>query len=226
MKEEKCLKILKELALLGALEKEISLSSCELSAMIGASQQSASRYLIEMEKEGFIERKLSIKKQRIRITDKGKSLLEKEYFDYKKIFSKKRELILRGIVTSGLGEGKYYTSVEGYVEQFIKKLDFRPVPGTLNIRILDDYTDKFKELTSAKGIRIDGFSTEDRSFGEAKCFFAKIKNIDAVAIIPSRSHHSNILELIAPYKLREKLNLKDGDIIDVKIILKRGGDEK
>ena len=226
MKEEKCLKILKELALLGAIEKEIAVTSHQLSELMNSSQQSASRYLIEMERAGYLERKLGVKKQRVKITEKGRKVLEKEYFDYKKIFSKKKEMVLKGVVTSGLGEGKYYTCINGYVRQFVEKLGFRPAPGTLNVRILNEYTDRFRELENIEGIEIRGFSTKDRSFGGAKCFFVKIKGLDAAAIIPSRSHHSDILEIIAPYKLREKLNLKDGDTIEIKVILRKGKYEK
>jgi len=226
MKEEKCLKILKELALLGAIDKEIIVTSSHLSELINSSQQSASRYLIEMEKSGYIERKLGVKRQRIKITEKGKKLLEKEYFDYKKIFSKKREMVLKGTITSGLGEGKYYTCIDEYVKQFVEKLGFRPIPGTLNVRIWGEYIDRFRELESTEGIEIRGFATEDRTFGGAKCFFVKIKGLNAAAIIPNRSHHSDILEIIAPYRLREKLNLKDGDNIEIKVILRKGKYEK
>jgi CTP-dependent riboflavin kinase len=39
--------------------------------------------------------------------------------------------------------------------------------------------------------------------------------------LPKRSHYSNILELISPTYLREKLNLKDGDGVEVVIYLDR-----
>ena len=219
MIEDRYIKILKEIALLGAIDREIPLSSFQLSKIIGCSQQSASRYLIDMEKRGYIERKIGIKKQRIKITEKGKGVLEKEYLDYKRIFSKEKRILLRGRVVSGLGEGKYYTNVEGYTKQFIKKLGFKPVPGTLNVRISREHTERLKELLEFEGIEIKGFSTKDRSFGGAKCFRAKINNEEAIAILPIRSHYTDILEFIAPYKLRERLNLKDGDPVSIVIDL-------
>lgn len=222
---EKYINILKEIALLGAVDGDIPISTYQLSKILDCSQQSASRYLIDMEKKGYIERKIGIKRQRIRITEKGKDILEKEYLDYKRIFSRERNILLKGKITSGLGEGKYYTSIDGYIKQFIEKLGFKPVPGTLNVKILEEHSDKLRELSKLKGIEIHGFSTRDRSFGDAECFHARINNTDAVAIIPSRSHYTDTLEFIAPYNLRDKMNLKDGDIVDITIEL-GGEDEK
>ncbi|MCK5309972.1 MAG: DUF120 domain-containing protein, partial [Thermoplasmata archaeon] len=39
-------------------------------------------------------------------------------------------------------------------------------------------------------------------------------------IIPDRSHHTDVLEIISAGQLRKKLKLKDGDSIQVKIELR------
>ena len=54
------LQTLKELALLGALKNKIELSSIELGKQIETSQQTASRYLLELDKKGFINREFGI----------------------------------------------------------------------------------------------------------------------------------------------------------------------
>jgi len=56
------LQMLKELALLGAIENRIEVSSMQLAEKIDTSQQTASRYLLELDKEGFIKREMGIKK--------------------------------------------------------------------------------------------------------------------------------------------------------------------
>ena len=48
------LQMLKEIALLGALRDKIEISSIELASQIGTSQQTASRYLLELDKMGMI----------------------------------------------------------------------------------------------------------------------------------------------------------------------------
>ena len=62
------LQTLKELALLGAIKNKIEISSLELGKQIESSQQTASRYLLELDKKGMITRELGIKKQIIQIT--------------------------------------------------------------------------------------------------------------------------------------------------------------
>ena len=46
------LQTLKELALLGAIKNKIEISSLELAKQLDSSQQSASRYLVELDKKG------------------------------------------------------------------------------------------------------------------------------------------------------------------------------
>ncbi len=129
------LQVLKALALMNATRKVLKISSKELAEKIGQSIQTASRKLKELEDEGLIERTLTKDGQFVVITDKGKELLYKEYLDYKRIFEGEGEFVIKGKVFSGLGEGKYYVSLQGYKKQFEEKLGFTPYPGTLNLRI-------------------------------------------------------------------------------------------
>ncbi|PNX47786.1 MAG: hypothetical protein BV457_05060, partial [Thermoplasmata archaeon M9B1D] len=55
------LQTLKELALLGAIKNKIEISSLELGKQIESSQQTASRYLLELDKIGMVTRELGIK---------------------------------------------------------------------------------------------------------------------------------------------------------------------
>lgn len=41
-----------------------------------------------------------------------------------------------GRVFSGVGEGSFYVSL--YSKKFLEKLGFRPYPGTLNLRLVND----------------------------------------------------------------------------------------
>ena len=107
---------LKELALLGAINNKIEISSQELAKQLETSQQTASRYLLELDKEGMITRELGIKKQLIQITN-GTKLLEQEHSYYQQIFEFTDRIQFEGKVVSGLGEGIYYTEQIGYVKQ-------------------------------------------------------------------------------------------------------------
>ena len=121
------LQTLKELALLGAIKNKIEISSLELAKQLETSQQTASRYLLELDKEGGITREFGIKKQLIQITNIGAEVLQEEHFQYQQIFDLTDKVHFTGNVVSGMGEGRYYTEQSGYIEQFKEKLDlFRP----------------------------------------------------------------------------------------------------
>jgi len=215
------LQTLKEIALLGAIKNKIELSSLELAKQLQSSQQTASRYLLELDDEGFITRELGIKKQIVQITDLGIAALQDEYSRYKQIFELETKVYFKGKVTSGMGEGKYYTEQRGYVDQFKQKLQFVPFPGTLNVEIKPIERNKLRLLRHYGGIRIEEFHTKKRTFGRVQCFHATINGIKGAIVLPMRSHYSNILEVISPHFLRKKLDLHDEDEVEIIVSLER-----
>jgi len=214
------IQMLKEIALLGALRDKIEISSIELANQIDTSQQTASRYLLELDKKGMITRELGIKKQLIQITDLGKTTLQEEHLQYQQIFELTNRIYISGKVVSGIGEGSYYTEQINYIKQFQEKLNFKPFPGTLNIEIKHIEKNKIRLVKKYNAILINEFKNNNRTFGGVKCFHAKIENIKGAIVLPIRSHYSNILEFISPYFLRKKLKLKDGDFVKIIIFLK------
>ena len=214
------LEVLKQLALMNAIKKVVKISSKELAEKIGQSVQTAARKLKELENMGLIERTITKDGQFIVITEKGKKVLYKEYLDYKRIFENGNVIVIRGKVFSGIGEGRYYVSLEGYRRQFIEKLGFDPYPGTLNIKIPKEQMYFRRILEKEEGILIEGFSTPDRTFGEVKSFKCKVNGIEGAVVMPKRTHYpEDVLEVIAPVKLRDVLKLKDGDYVDVEVML-------
>ena len=118
--------------------------------------------------------------------------------------------VIRGRVATGLGEGQYYLSREGYRSQFHEMLGFVPFPGTLNIKLDEPF------VPSGEPIKITGFSDEDKTFGGCLCYRIKINGIKAVIVRPERSSYpSDLIEIIAPISLRESLGLSDGDDVEV-----------
>lgn len=208
---------LKEIALLGALKNKIEISSSELSKQINTSQQTASRYLVEMDKKGYITREFGIKKQLIQISLVGEDILQKEHLKYQQIFELTDRVILKGKIISGMGEGRYYTEQSGYIQQFKKKLGFIPYPGTLNVEIEYIEKNKLRFLKNQDAISIHEFQTKNRTFGGVRCFKAEINGASGAIVLPLRSHYSNILEFISPDFLRQKLDLKDQDTVEIVI---------
>ncbi len=210
---------LKSMALMGGIHDFVSVSSSELGRILSISQQSASKRILELLELGLLTRDLGARSQRIKITRTGIDSLMKEYADFKRIFELKDQLAIRGTVTTGLGEGQYYVQQKGYLDQFEKKLWFLPYEGTLNLRIESADLVKLNILESSEGILVDGFESEGRSFGEVRCFSAKIRGVECAVIMPVRSHHSNVLEVISKHHLRSTIGLEDGDLVELIVYL-------
>ncbi len=215
------LQVLKQLALMNATRKVLKISSRELADKIGQSVQTAARKLKELEEAGLIERIITKDGQYVVITEKGRRILYREYLDYKRIFEEGEDtIIIKGKVFSGVGEGRYYVSLEGYRRQFIEKLGFDPYPGTLNLKIPKEQLYFRKRLDKEDGILIEGFSTPDRTFGEVKAFKCKIGDIEGAIVMPKRTHYpDDVIEVIAPVKLRDVLGIKDGDYVELEVML-------
>jgi len=206
---------LKVLALQGAHRDFVEIRTLEIGKLMGVSQQTASRRLRELIGNGFLEEKRFGRILWVRITPKGLDVLKKEMIDYGKIFDVTDNLELTGEVISGLGEGKYYISKEGYREQIKEKLFFDPFPGTLNVRVYAKDIKKVELLRTLPGICLCGFVSEGRTFGNVKAFFCTINGIDAALIMPERSHYTDIVEIISDKNLREELSLEDGSIVNI-----------
>ena len=213
-----------KLAELGAVSRTIKISTEYLAEKIGVSQQTASRHLISLEKMDWIKRTITPEGCLMKITDQGVAELKKLYSELRLIFESEYppSITLEGVLFSGMGEGAYYVTKEGYRKQFMEKLGFDPYPGTFNIRITTEYDlNTLSELEGYPAVELEGFENESRTFGPVKCYPAIINNkVKGAVIYALRSHYgSSVLEIISPTFLRRKLNLKDGNKVKVEILI-------
>ncbi len=214
--------MLLKLAEMGAYNRTAKISTEYLAKKLGISQQTASRYLIELERKGWIQRKTTPEGSLIKIEDAGTGELQKLYSELKALMEKAYppSVTLEGTVFTGLGEGAYYVSKPDYRKQIVEKLGFEPYPGTLNVKLSSDYDIKTRmELEAYPAIEITGFLGEERSFGLVKCYPAIIGGkVKGALVTAMRSHYdSSVLEIIAPVCLRKQLTLKDGHKVKVEI---------
>ncbi len=208
---------LKKLALLGAHNKPLEISSVEFASHMDTSPQTAARKLKILEDEMHIKRQIVHSGQLVSITKNGLEALQKERNDYQIIFGNGHKKFLTGKVITGLGEGQYYISLEGYRSQFIEKLGFTPYPGTLNVKLDTPSIDIRKGISA--DIEISGFTKENRTFGRGSCFNIMIMDINGAVIVPERTHYpEDIIEIIAPVNLRKYLKLRDGSTVEVEVI--------
>ncbi|MFB6136261.1 MAG: DUF120 domain-containing protein [Halobacteriaceae archaeon] len=214
---------LKLLALDGALSRTTKVSCADLADRLDASNQTASRRLQSLEDAGYLERELVSDGQLVGVTDAGERALAAEYEDYRRIFEDRAAVVLAGTVTSGMGEGRHYISLPGYHEQFVERLGYEPFPGTLNVELTEEASRERSALEGLDAVPIDGWEGEDRTYGPAACYRADVEaNGDTYAgahvIVPERTHHDEgQLELIAPDRLRDELDLDDGDEVAVHV---------
>lgn len=204
----------------GGANRTLDLSTSELALELGLSQQGVSKHLLQLEKEGLIERKRNGRRTGVLVSRAGADRVVSVYSRLKTaVEGRARVLNFYGTLFTGLGEGGYYISLAGYRRQFVKLLGFEPFPGTLNLTIGPGEIELRKQLNFLDALELSGFSQGGRSYGPAKCFRAKVESkYDAGALIIERTHHSeSVLEVISPFDLRKTLSLKDGNRVHVTV---------
>jgi len=121
------------------------------------------------------------------------------------------------MVFSGKGEGAKFIELPWVRKQITEKLGFTPHPGTLNIKLTRESLKLRTLLGKIGAIEISPAA----GFHRGRCFKAYlINNLKCAVVIPETPNYPrDIIELIAPINLREKLQLRDGDYVQVKILL-------
>ncbi len=118
--------------------------------------------------------------------------------------------IVKGIVVSGLGEGRKY--VQLYSNQFKRRIGIIPYPGTLNLRIEKPLGEV---LSKHRHIVVEPPSPE---YFPVLIYCAKLKGISVYLVRPLVTHHDErIAEIISNKYLRKELGLKDGDQVVLEI---------
>jgi len=214
---------LRELALIGALDGQEKLSCADLAGRLDVSTQTASRRLQRLEDGGHVGRDIVSDGQWVELTEQGVQRLQAEYATYRRIFENDAVLELTGTVTSGMGEGRHYITLEGYMTQFREKLGYEPFPGTLNVDLDEGSVRSRAQLSAVEPITIEGWESEDRTYGPAYCYSASLRREDDTyaevhVIAPERTHHGDDhLELIAPDRLRDVLDLSDETEVSITV---------
>ena len=208
---------LKKLALLGGITGPVRISTQVLGDMLGISQQTASRRLQSLERKHMVTRTADSNGQFVLVTQEGEEHLRREFSEFCKIFNTvSDQYIMQGVIVSGVGEGRYYMSIPHYQNQFTELCGFTPYPGTLNVKLNPQSMQIRNKLESLEWMIVPGFKDEHRQFGDARCLKCKIAGISCAIVAPLRTHHpSEIIEVIAGERLREKLGVADGSPVEV-----------
>ena len=207
----------------GARRGFVPVTTVDLARAIGRSQQTASSHLAQLEAGGFIERRAARRGgSPVRITARGYAELERVSAMLRgDIESQPADIVLEGTLVSGMGEGAYYMSLDGYTRQFRDAVGYVPFPGTLNVRLdRPHHAMTAERLGSASGgALVGGFSDGRRTYGWVRCFAASVNGLDGCHVVRlERTHHDpDIVEVISRVCIREAAGLRDGSPVSVRM---------
>lgn len=215
---------LKYVALAGALDSPIEVSTEELADRLDVSLGTAQRSLHQLRDAGHLARRGDDESKRLDITHNGHTVLACEYVDYYRLFGPVCPLRLTGEVTEGVGEASEFVSLAGYAEQFRDRLGYEPFHGTLNVVVDDEDKANSHRLAALDGVRIDGWESDGHTYGGVTCYPACIETEDereydsAHILVPDRTqHNASELEILAPDRLRDELDLWNGVRVTVHV---------
>jgi riboflavin kinase len=120
------------------------------------------------------------------------------------------QLVFRGKIFSGSGTGKHFIELPWVKSQIEQKIGFTPYLGTLNLQLTKKEEEKRKLLEPAKGIQIK----PQEGYFSGVLFRANVEGVEAAIVIPLKPiYPKDVLEVIAPLYLREKLGEKKDRVI-------------
>ena len=125
---------------------------------------------------------------------------------------------LQGIVVTGQGQGRYFTTLPWARAQFLAKLGIDPYPGTLNLRLTDPVMRKRwqeRRVGPAEVIR-----PEAPGACAARGFHVDLGDSQPAAIIWPQvdGYPEDQIELIAAVNLRQHFGLSDGAEVRLQIL--------
>lgn len=122
---------------------------------------------------------------------------------------------IKGTVSTGKHGGTKFVGLDWVQNQIKQKLGFKPYPGTLNLKLEPIEAQKLRQFTQkAKAIIIQ----PEKGYHPGKCYKVTLANTKCSICIPELpGYPTDLLEIIASENLREKLNLKDGDVVGVNV---------
>lgn len=133
-------------------------------------------------------------------------------------------LQLIGTVIDGDQKAKVFVSQSGYTDQFEDCLGYRPYPVTLNIELDEESKLRRKGIEDLSPVEIKEWTDDDgTNYGAVYCYPCRIDTA-AVSVttchvvVPKRTDHGkDVLEVIAPERLRDALDVSDSDTVTVTV---------
>jgi riboflavin kinase len=125
-----------------------------------------------------------------------------------------RKITFKGTVFSGTGEGRKFIDLPWVKRQIEEKLGFTPYSGTLNLHLTQESVKQKKLLENTKQQDV----LPQKGYCIGTLIKSHIDNLECAIIIPQVPNYpSDVLEIIAPWYLRDRLNLADNSKVIVTV---------
>ena len=124
------------------------------------------------------------------------------------------KIVFKGTVFSGTGNGKKFVNLPWVKQQIEEKLGFMPYSGTLNIHLTKESTKKKFLFENATEIEVE----PQMGYYPGLLLKACIDSLECAVVVPKVPNYPcDVLEVIAPVCLRERLKLVDGSLVTVSV---------
>ena len=125
-----------------------------------------------------------------------------------------------GHVVSGIGQGAQFLALDWVAAQLRQHLDLAPFPGTLNLRVSPEIRrslfDRRQEFLRIADPHSDPASPDCPGYLKEITLRANGRtSAGCWLVLPEKSVHTDVLEIISAQSLREALALQDGDPVAV-----------
>jgi riboflavin kinase len=121
-------------------------------------------------------------------------------------------VILRGAVEAGSGQAGSFMSLDWVRRAVSDTIGFDPWPGTLNVRVLDEPLEEWREIRRDHAVPLA--MPPEASCGARLVPVMVSTDIPAAVIIPDLTRYgAHVLEVIAPVHLRSRLWLRNDDVL-------------
>jgi len=123
---------------------------------------------------------------------------------------------IEGKVFSGMNVAEEYLKMNQYQLEIKDITGFKPFPGTLNLRSSkEEVKNGLNEVSPA---RISSFSFEGEEYSGIDVYPATVQGHDAAVLrMDVTDYGPEVVEIVAKHKLRETLDIQDGDKVKVDV---------
>ncbi|CCK79738.1 MULTISPECIES: DUF120 domain-containing protein [Desulfobacula] len=127
--------------------------------------------------------------------------------------------MISGKVIQGAHKAAFFTELDWVKLQCREKIGFVPFPGTLNLELSLSEVERLEKFS--EGIW-EELVPPDQNFCSSKVLPIWVGNVKGALILPDadvKIHGRQVVEILAPVKLRDELGINDGDMV----VLQLGG---